>query len=76
MSFTDFLENNGWKEKQSSVEYIKGNWVVIFDTGSWMEIGTIKNPRVFDVPVPDESKMQWTLNLIEHLCKTDEKIKN
>jgi hypothetical protein len=57
-----------------SVEYRKGRWRIVFDTNSWMEIGTDTNPRVFDVPIPESHLEVWTLNLIEHLLATDEKL--
>ncbi|WP_193221939.1 hypothetical protein [Amylibacter sp. SFDW26] len=47
----------------------------MFDTSSCMEVGTINTPRVFDVLVPNNDRYdRWTLNLIEHLCKTDDLI--
>ena len=73
MSFLDILKNSGWSE-QRPFTYRKGNWVVVFDTSSWLEVGTEKNPRIFDVPTPESGKEQWTLNLIEHLCKTDDEL--
>jgi len=74
MSFTKMLKENGWLEKQPNVYYVKGNWQIVFDTNSWIEIGTTKTPRVFDVPTPTIGLEQWTLNLIEHLCKADDQI--
>jgi len=74
-SFIDFLKHNGWVETDQPFNYKKGNWLVCFDTSSWMEIGTNKNPRVFDVPVPENNtNAQWAIKLIEHLCKTDEEL--
>ncbi len=48
----------------------KGDWVIVFDTSSWTEVGTINTPRVLDVPVPGTHLMQWTESLISHLCET------
>ncbi len=74
MSFIDALKNDGWEEIQESISYKKDDWLITFDTSSWIEVGTKYNPRVFDVPVPEETKVMWTLNLIEHLCITDDKL--
>ncbi|WP_049723365.1 hypothetical protein [Gilvimarinus polysaccharolyticus] len=74
MSFSSFLIENGWDKDSQSVKYSKGNWNLTYDTSAWIEVGTIRNPRVFDVPVPEKDKEQWTLNLIVHLCEADDKI--
>jgi hypothetical protein len=74
LSFTETLKEDGWNEEISTVSFKKGTWVLTFDTSSWIEIGSQNNPRIFDVPVPDKDKENWTLNLIEHLCKTDDKL--
>ena len=74
MSFPNFLKENGWVEETPNVKYSKGDWMVVFDTSSWMEVGTSKTPRVFDVPAPESNRAQWTLNLIVHLCQTDDRI--
>jgi len=72
MSFVELLKKSGWSEH--AVTYRKGHWIVVFDTSSWLEVGTDQNPRIFDVPVPEDGKGEWTLNLIEHLCKTDNEL--
>ena len=72
MSFTQALKENGWSEVEGKFTYLKGSWQLVFDTSSWVEVGTTHTPRIFDVPVPKEGLEQWTLNLIEHLCKTDD----
>jgi hypothetical protein len=72
MSFIDTLRNNGWEEVQESACYKKGSWKIVFDTSSWIEVGTINTPRIFDVAVPEPHLENWTINLIEHLCKTDD----
>ena len=74
MSFIAALTNAGWVELQPSVHYRKGTWEIVFDTSSWMEVGTANNARVFDVPVPEHGREQWCLDLIEHLCKSDDRI--
>lgn len=66
------LKNAGWREIQHAVCYRKGSWQIVFDTSSWMEIGTAKTARLFDVPVPEASLETWTVKLIEHLCETDD----
>jgi len=73
MPFTEVLKSSGWSETKPN-SYSKGSWVVTFDTSSWMEVGTIHTPRIFDVPTPEQSNETWTLNLIEHLCKTDDQL--
>jgi hypothetical protein len=72
--FLNKLKDNGWKEIRYDSEYRKGTWFIIRDTGSWWIVGTESNPRVFDVAEPSDYTAPWTVNLIEHLCKTDEKI--
>ncbi len=74
MSFIITLKENGWEEVQESVSYSKNNWVLNFDTSSWIEVGTKNNSHIFDVPFPEQAKEIWTLNLIEHLCKTDDEL--
>ncbi len=73
MSFEELLKNSGWSEHEPFT-YRKAGWMIVFDTQSWLEVGTDKNPRVFDVPVPESGKEQWTLNLINHLGKTDDEL--
>ena len=73
MSFEELLKKSGWSECAPFV-YRKANWRVVFDTSSWLEVGTDQNPRIFDVPVPEAGREQWTLNLINHLCKTDDEL--
>ena len=68
----DKLKEAGWTEISRSLEYKKGDWEIIFDTSSWMEIGSKRNPRIFDVHVPGEYEEEWTVNLIEHLCRIDD----
>ena len=71
-SFIQKLKVNEWNEIIEDTEYHKGNWFIIRDTGSWWMVGTTLNPRVFDVPEAAEYLTQWTVNLIEHLCKMED----
>jgi hypothetical protein len=75
MTFEDVLKNAGWNEYKPH-EYHKGYWRIVFDTSSWMEVGRVRSPRIFDVPIPETGMEQWTLNLINHLCKTDDDLQN
>jgi len=74
LSFCDFLKENGWSEVKKDIHYIKEDWILVFDTSSWIEVGTTRNERIFDIPVPEKSKETWALNLINHLCETDDKL--
>ena len=74
MSFINSLLESGWKEIRESVEYRKGDWILIFDTSSWIEIGTISHSRIFDVPLPDSRHEKWCIKLIEHLCTTQDSL--
>jgi len=75
MPFEDVLRENGWiDENPGSWTFIKGNWIVVFDNGAWMEVGTRRSPRIFDVPVPAPNLARWTMNLIVHLCETDDRL--
>ena len=71
-SFGEALKAAGWEETVPFVHFQKGSWHIIFDTSSWMELGTDSNPRVFDVPVPERWLVPWTLNLINHLLITED----
>lgn len=73
MKFEDLLKESGWSEFKPAC-FRKNNWILVFDTSSWIEVGSDNNPRIFDVPVPVAGKEQWTLKLIEHLCRTDEEL--
>ena len=73
MSFRELLQQNGWTPHEPWV-FRKNHWIVVFDTGSWLEIGTTNTPRIFDVPVPEHGREQWTLHLIAHLCQSDDEL--
>jgi len=73
MAFAERLEQSGWI-KEGPFGYRKGSWRIVIDTSSWMEVGTDRTQRIFDVPMPDADREQWTMNLIEHLCKTDDEL--
>jgi len=70
-NFYEALKASGWEEIQRQVEYRKGSYFIIFDTGSWMELYASTDRRVFDVAVP-ETRLFRTLNLLEHLARTDD----
>jgi hypothetical protein len=55
-----------------SGSFIKGDWAIEFDTGSWLTLSSRANPRVFDVPTPGEYESVWTVTLLEHLFAIDE----
>jgi hypothetical protein len=74
VSFQEKLIQSGWNELVELIHYRKGQWEVFFDTSSWIEVSTSNTPRVFDVAVPEPSLEAWTINLIEHLCKTDDEL--
>lgn len=74
MSFQEKLIQAGWNELIELIHYRKGKWEIFFDTSSWIEIGTDNTPRIFDVAFPEPKLEAWTINLIEHLCKTDDEL--
>jgi len=67
VNFINALKENGWTEIRKDWEYRKKTWIIHRDTGSWWMLGTLNNPRVFDIPEAEENE-QWTINLMEHLC--------
>lgn len=71
-AFIEYMKGRGWVDGKHPFELQKGDWIIVFDTSSWIEVGTITTPRVFDVPVPDTRLMQWTENLISHLCEIND----
>ncbi len=75
MPFDQLLKDNGWSEN-GPWQFKKGDWRLVFDTSFWIEVGTIRNQRIFDIPVPECGKEAWTLKLIEHLCATDDQIQD
>jgi hypothetical protein len=74
--FSEALKQKGWVAAQDWGELPKGSWIIVFDTSSWMMVGTDQTPRVFDVPVPEPSLAAWTVNLIEYLCAIDDKLRS
>jgi hypothetical protein len=68
----DALQAKGWTVHTPWGPFTKGEWELDFDTSHWMIVSCRTNPRVFDVPVPDEYHSDWTVNLIEHLCRVEE----
>jgi hypothetical protein len=75
VQIAEALKSAGWSEEQALTRYRKGSWECVFDTSHWIEVGTTDNRRIFDVPVPEPQLVQWTVNLIEHLCKTDDRVR-
>lgn len=77
-TFTDALRADGWVEC-APYRFEKRNWIIVFDTSSCMELGTADTPRIFDVLVPSEGSehtVAWTLNLINHLFVTNDRLEN
>ena len=72
-NFINILKETGWIEINEDWEYRKKNWFIIRDTSSWWMVGTINNPRIFDIPEPEKNE-KWAINLIEHLCKCDDEL--
>jgi hypothetical protein len=72
--FITILRQSGWTEGPPWT-FRKGTWQLVFDTSSWIEVGTEANARVFDVPVPEPGLQGWCLKLIEHLCATDDQLR-
>ena len=73
MGFLKTLREHHWDEVAYNWQYRKGDWVVRRDSSSWWIVGTKTNPRIFEVPEPTSITAVWTVNLIEHLCKMDDK---
>ena len=71
--FTETLKERGWKEEQEAVRYTKNDWVIVFDTNSWMEIGTKRNSRLADIAVPKRRNYKMAVDEIEKLCDSDDK---
>lgn len=69
--FGEALKAAGWMEVIPYVEFRRGDQRLVFDTSSWIEVGTATNPRIFDVPVPKPDRAGWTINLIEHLLAAE-----
>lgn len=74
MKFTEALKKKGWTEVQESVRYTKNDWEIVFDTSSWMEIGTKSNSRIADIFVPDSNDYEATIEKIEALCESEDDI--
>ena len=70
--FGDALKSAGWKEVVPYVEFRKGDRRLVFDTSSWIAVGNATNPRIFDVPVPERDRADWTIKLIDHLFAAEE----
>jgi len=73
IDLTKELRKNGWEGDWSGFGGgRKGAWVWYFDTSYWMIVEHDRNPRVYDVPYPDQRLMGWTIGLVEHLCKMED----
>ena len=70
--FGEALKAAGWTEVIPDAEFTRGDQRLVFDTSSWIEVGTVTNPRIFDVPVPHPDRAGWTINLIDHLFAAEE----
>ena len=66
------LQAKGWTAHTPRGPFTKGDWELDFDTSHWMTVSSRANPRVFDVPAPDDYHAGWTANLIEHLCRMED----
>ncbi|HZZ81043.1 MAG TPA: hypothetical protein VFE62_21255 [Gemmataceae bacterium] len=66
------LQAEGWTAHTPLGPFTKGAWELGFDTSHWMILSTKDNPRVFDVPLPDQYHVGWTVNLVEHLCRVED----
>ena len=70
--FIEYMKNRSWVVGNHQYELVKDDWIIVFDTSSWIEIGMQGDPRIFDVPIPDKRLQKWTENLITHLCETSD----
>jgi hypothetical protein len=61
----------GWTVHTPRGPFTKADWELDFDTGDWLIVSSRANPRVFDVPAPDEYHAGWAANLVEHLCRME-----
>ena len=68
---TEKLKSKGWTEVEADWHYKKDEWVILRDTSSWLMLGDNSNPRIFDIPEPEEINVSWTISLIEHLFKIE-----
>ncbi|SFJ34683.1 hypothetical protein [Jannaschia pohangensis] len=74
-AFADRLRAVGYVDDGSAWVLRRGTRRIVFDTSSWMELEIVGVGRIFDVPVPEPSiGADWTLNLIEHLFATSERL--
>lgn len=73
-AFVDHMQIHGWLSGKNRFELLKDDWRIVFDTSSWIEVSTKQAARVFDGPVPDKHLVQWTENLIRHLCESSDEL--
>jgi hypothetical protein len=72
--FEEALKADGWTIDPVTRALVKGGWLIDEDTSSWYELMTKDNPslKVFDIHVPSEYELGWTVNLVEHLCQMED----
>ena len=73
-TFVEGLQAKGWTAHTPRGPFTKGDWELDFDTSHWMIASSRANPRVFDIPLPDEYHAGWTVNLIEHLFRMEDEL--
>ena len=66
------LQAKGWTAHTPRGPFTKGDWSLDFATSHWLIVSSRANPRVFDVPAPDEYHAAWAANLVEHLCRMED----
>jgi hypothetical protein len=71
-TLADALQTKGWRAHTPRGPFTKGDWALDFDTSHWLIVSSRANPRVFDVPAPDEYHAVWAANLVEHLCRRED----
>jgi len=73
-AFKAQLSGSGWVEAGSSWEWVKGQWRVVFDTSSWLEL-YVGTSRSHDVPIPSRSELAaWTVNHIEYVLDLEQQL--
>ena len=71
-TLAEALQAKGWTAQTPRGPFTKGDWELDFDTSHWMIVSSRANPRVIDVPAPDEYHAAWIVNLVEHLCRMED----
>ena len=73
-TLAEALQAKGWTAHTPQEPFTKGDWSLDFDTSHWLIVSSRANPRVFDVPAPDEYHAAWAANLVEHLCRMEDEL--